>query len=116
MSHFGRFPRKDDPDPSKYRVTAIGVDKAVRWHLQEIIVLTLVPIQRYSSSVVRRSHPVTTVPSDSTHAAVSTARRRFRIFRVAWDWLLWGGRSDLGASRNGLPAQLDQSVETTDFA
>ena len=56
-------------DPSKYRVTAIGIDKAGRWHLQEAIVSTLLPGQGDTLSIVPSRHPVSIVPSDGIHAA-----------------------------------------------
>ena len=56
-------------DPAKYRVTAIGIDKAGRWHLQESVVSTLVPGQGDSLSIVPSRHSVSIVPSDGIHAA-----------------------------------------------
>lgn len=54
-------------DPSKYRVTGIGIDKAGRWHLQETVVSTLVPGQGDALSIVPSCHPVSVVPSDGIH-------------------------------------------------
>lgn len=54
-------------DPSKYQVTAIGIDKAGRWHLQGTIVSTMMPGQGDSLSIVPSSHPVSIVPSDGIH-------------------------------------------------
>ena len=54
-------------DPSRYRVTAIGIDKAGRWHRQEIIVSTLVPGQGDALSIVPSGQPVSIVPSDGIY-------------------------------------------------
>ena len=54
-------------DSSKYKVTAIGIDKAGRWHLQETVISTMVPGQGETLSIVPSSYPVSIVPSDGIH-------------------------------------------------
>ncbi|OGA95639.1 MAG: D-alanine--D-alanine ligase A [Burkholderiales bacterium RIFCSPHIGHO2_12_FULL_61_11] len=56
-------------DPSKYRVIAIGIDKAGRWHLQETVISTLVPGQGDALTITPYRHQVSVVPSDGIHAA-----------------------------------------------
>jgi len=55
-------------DPSKYRVVAIGIDKAGRWHLQESIVSTSAPSQGDTLCIAPSRRRVSIVPSDGIHA------------------------------------------------
>lgn len=54
-------------DPDKYKVTAIGIDKTGRWHLQERIVATAVPGQGEILSILPSNDTVSIVPSDGIH-------------------------------------------------
>jgi len=54
-------------DPAKYRITAIGIDKAGRWHLQKTIVLRQVAGQGDLLGIVPSDHPVFVIPSDGIH-------------------------------------------------
>ncbi len=54
-------------DPSRYAVTAIGIDKAGRWHLQEKIDFQEVPGQGARLSIMHSSTPVSIRPSDGIH-------------------------------------------------
>ncbi len=56
-------------DPAKYRVKAIGIDKAGRWHLQEPILSTSIPGQGDMLSIAPSLIPVSIVPSDGIHVA-----------------------------------------------
>ena len=56
-------------DPDKYRVTAIGIDKSGRWHLQDTVVTTHVPGQGDALTITPYSHQVSVVPADGIHAA-----------------------------------------------
>ncbi len=57
-------------DSSKYQVTAIGIDKQGRWHLQDSIAWTDIPGQGGSMCLVPADQPVSVVPSDGFHVAV----------------------------------------------
>jgi len=56
-------------DPSKYQVTAIGIDKSGRWHLQETVVTTHVPGQGDALTITPYNHQVSVVPADGIHGA-----------------------------------------------
>jgi D-alanine-D-alanine ligase len=55
-------------DPNKYRVTAVGIDAAGRWHLQERISLRSLPGQGEVLAIEEGSRPLSVVPSDGIHA------------------------------------------------
>lgn len=57
-------------DPAKYRITAIGIDKAGRWHLQDSIVSTHVPDLGDTLSIIPSASPICVVPSDGIHASL----------------------------------------------
>jgi D-alanine-D-alanine ligase len=56
-------------DPAKFQVTAIGIDKAGRWHLQDTIVSATVHGQGDALAIVQSLDTVSIVPSDGIHAA-----------------------------------------------
>jgi D-alanine-D-alanine ligase len=55
-------------DPSRYRVAAIGIDKAGTWHLQEKLRFQDVQGQGAILSIVPASQPVSIRPSDGLHS------------------------------------------------
>ena len=56
-------------DSAKHRVTAIGIDKAGRWHLQGTIVSKSVAGQGDVLAIIPSDNPVFIVPSDGIHTA-----------------------------------------------
>lgn len=58
-------------DPSRYRVTVIGIDKAGRWHLQNPVVSRTVPGEGEALCITPSATPVAVVPADGIHAGSS---------------------------------------------
>lgn len=56
-------------DPENYKVTAVGIDKAGRWHLQETITSKHVAGQGDALLIAPSSRPLFVVPSDGLHTA-----------------------------------------------
>jgi D-alanine-D-alanine ligase len=54
-------------DEAKYAVTAIGIDKSGRWHVQKRVVSTEVPGQGDMLSITPSQRRVSIVPSDGIH-------------------------------------------------
>lgn len=55
-------------DASKYRLTAIGIDKAGQWHLQDSVEFRSVPGQGEALCIAPSSEPLSIVPADGIHA------------------------------------------------
>lgn len=56
-------------DPAKYQVSAVGIDKAGRWHLQDAIASTHLSGQGDALCVTPSSQALFVVPSDGLHSA-----------------------------------------------
>jgi len=54
-------------DPARYQVTAVGIDKSGRWHLQKKIELRKTKEQADILSLAPAAHPVSVVPGDGLY-------------------------------------------------